>query len=91
MANPPTLPGGLGKGPFDGLKPWQLVLTFLPLLLLAGGLIGGALGGGASAANLTLAKKPLPTPWKILAMIGTALAAAAAYFLIVGLISTDTA
>lgn len=86
MTNRPALPGGLGKGPFDGLKSWQLVLVFLPLVLLAGGLIGGALGGGASAANLTLAKKPLPSLWKSLAMIGIALIAGAAYLLVVSLL-----
>lgn len=48
-----------------------------PLFLVAiGGLVGGALGGGAYAINLQIYKSALPVPLKIVLNLLTGLAAA---------------
>ena len=54
---------------YRGLTWWQTVLAVLPLgLVQSGGAIGGGIGGAGAAANLSLARKELPTAVKALAM-----------------------
>ena len=61
---------------FRGLSWWQVVLALLPLALIAiGGLVGGAVGGGAAWANLKVAKSALPGIVKALLMLAMAVAA----------------
>ncbi|MFE3493424.1 hypothetical protein [Streptomyces sp. NPDC059175] len=73
---------------FDGLAPWQLVLSLLPLgLLLIGGAIGGGLGALGMIANVKIAKTQLPTAGKVAAMLGVGLAAAVVFLVIAGLLS----
>jgi hypothetical protein len=81
----PLQPGPLEptlKDLFKRLTRWQQVLTLLPLALLAGGAIGGAAGGVAAWANLRIAQGKLATGLKVAAMLGTTLAAGAAYLLL---------
>ncbi|MFF4243735.1 hypothetical protein ACFYY2_04600 [Streptomyces sp. NPDC001822] len=73
---------------FDGLSPWQMVLSVLPLaLLLVGGAIGGGVGGLAMVANVKIAKTQLPTPVKAAAMLGVALAAGVVVLVVAGMLS----
>ncbi|MFJ3923107.1 hypothetical protein [Streptomyces sp. NPDC090022] len=72
---------------FRGLAWWQLVLSIVPILLLpAGGAIGGAIGAAGLFANLSLARKQLGTPVKLLVMLGVVLASYLGYFLVVGVV-----
>ncbi|WP_457028808.1 hypothetical protein [Kitasatospora sp. P5_F3] len=77
------------KNPFEGLAPWQKALSILPMgLLIVGGAIGGALGAGALFLNTSIARKPLATPVKALAMVGVTLGATLAYLIIKGLLTS---
>ncbi|MFD6968554.1 hypothetical protein [Streptomyces sp. NPDC059979] len=73
---------------FEGLAPWQVVLSVLPLgLLFIGGAIGGALGAAGMVANVKIAKTQLPTAGKVAAMLGVGLAAAAAFLVVTALLA----
>ncbi|HZM78796.1 MAG TPA: hypothetical protein VFC19_23965 [Candidatus Limnocylindrales bacterium] len=55
---------------FRGLSWWQMVLTLLPLALIAlGGLVGGAVGGAGAWANLKVARSAMHPAVKALVMI----------------------
>lgn len=91
MSQPPQV-GPLApltkKKLFDGLSPWQLVLSLLPLgLLLIGGAIGGGVGALGMVANVKIAKTQLPTPAKAAAMLGVDLAAVVVFLVVAGLLS----
>lgn len=76
---------------FRGLRWWQLVLAFLPLVLLPiGGALGGAIGVVAMLANLVLARRPFSTGLKVAAMLGVVVLAYAADFVIAGVIYSAT-
>lgn len=52
-----------------GLSWWQTLLVVLPLVLIGfGGGLGGGIGASAAATNLSLARKPLSSAAKLLAM-----------------------
>ncbi|MCX5009409.1 hypothetical protein OG765_28435 [Streptomyces sp. NBC_00555] len=73
---------------FDGLAPWQVVLSLLPLgLLFIGGAIGGGLGALGMVANVKIAKTQLPTAGKVAAMLGVGLAAVLVFLAVAGLLS----
>ena len=71
---------------FRGLTWWQVGLSVLPLVLLVGGLVGGAAGAGAMVVNLWLAKRQLGGAVKALAMIGVDLVAVVVYVVVAGVI-----
>ncbi|GIF77859.1 hypothetical protein Asi02nite_73770 [Asanoa siamensis] len=80
MASPYLSNDALEKGDrwraFRGLRWWQLVLSLLPLVLIAlGGLVGGAVGGAGTWLNLKVARRPLHPVVKVLAMIGVVVGA----------------
>jgi hypothetical protein len=63
--------------------PWETVLAFLPVGLVAvGGLIGGAFGGAAAAGNIAISRSDLRTPVRIAAMVAVTVVAALAWFVI---------
>lgn len=63
------------------VNPIFTVLVFLPLaLVVIGGAIGGALGVVAAGVNLALSRRPLRTPIKLVAMVGTIALAAVVWF-----------
>ncbi len=60
-----------------------------PLILVAiGGLIGGALGGGAYGLNLAIYKSKIPTAAKVVLNVLTGFAAFATWALIAGAIQS---
>jgi hypothetical protein len=59
------------------LSGWPLIL------IIIGGLIGGALGGGAYVINLKIYKSNLSTPIKILLNIATGLSAFVIWLIVV--------
>lgn len=74
---------------FRGLSWWQLVLTLLPLALIAlGGLIGGAVGGGAAWVNLKIARSAMPAAVQALVMIVVAGAAYLVWLVVVAIIAS---
>ncbi|WP_370414159.1 hypothetical protein [Streptomyces fradiae] len=76
------------KKPFAGLTPWQKALSVLPLALVAvGGLIGGVLGALAMLTNVKIARTQLSTPVKVIAMLGTAVAALLVFLVIAAALS----
>ncbi|GAA1198244.1 hypothetical protein F4556_004375 [Kitasatospora gansuensis] len=76
------------KNPLEGLETWQKALSILPIaLLVVGGAIGGALGAGAFFINTKIARKPLATPAKALAMVGVIAGAGLAYLIVVTLLA----
>lgn len=71
---------------FRGLRRWQLLLSLLPATLLAvGGAVGGGIGVAGVFANLSLARKQIGTPLKVLVMIGVLVASYLVYFALAGL------
>ncbi|MFD8986208.1 hypothetical protein [Streptomyces sp. NPDC059564] len=83
--------GTLGKpdpwAKFRGLTWWQLLLSIVPIILLPfGGAIGGAIGAAGLFANLSLARKQLATPLKLLAMVSVVLASYLGFFVVAGLL-----
>ncbi|MFE9933238.1 hypothetical protein [Streptomyces sp. NPDC005533] len=73
---------------FEGLAPWQVVLSVLPLgLLFVGGAIGGGLGALGMVTNVKIAKTQLPTAGKVAAMLGVGVAAVVVFVAIAGLLS----
>ncbi|MFE2547462.1 hypothetical protein ACFXGI_02710 [Streptomyces sp. NPDC059355] len=92
MSKPPQVgpltPLAKKKKFFDGLAPWQVVLSLLPLgLLFIGGAIGGGLGALGMVANVKIAKTQLPTAGKVAAMLGVGLAVVVVFLVIAGLLS----
>ncbi|GGX93109.1 hypothetical protein [Streptomyces fructofermentans] len=72
---------------FRGLTWWQTVLSVAPMLLMVlGGAIGGVMATLGLFANLSIARKPLGTPVKLLAMLGVVFASCLSYILVVGYI-----
>jgi hypothetical protein len=68
---------------FRGLTWWQLVLTFLPaLLLFVGGLVGGLIGAIGLVVNLGLARRQFSTGLKVGAMIAVVLACYLVYIVV---------
>lgn len=66
----PEAPRRRGWADFRGLTWWQLVLSFLPLLLIGlGGLIGGLIGAGAMVINLKIARSQMGSIAKAGSMI----------------------
>jgi hypothetical protein len=90
MSQPPQLTPlkPLGKKKlFDGLAPWQVALSLLPLaLMFFAGAIGGGIGAAAMVANVKVAKSRLGSGPKVLAMVGITLAAVVAVLLVAGLV-----
>lgn len=71
---------------FRGLSWWQLVLTLLPIVLLPiGGAVGGLVGAAGVLSNLSVARRQLAVPLKVLAMLGVVVAAYLVYFVLVGI------
>lgn len=71
---------------FRGLRRWQLLLSLLPATLLAvGGAVGGGIGVAGVFANLSLARKEIGTPLKVLVMMGVVVASYLVYFALAGL------
>jgi hypothetical protein len=62
------------------LRPWEVALTFLPLILLLGGVLGALLAIGAAAINARLARSGLGVPIRAVGMISVALVATGLYF-----------
>ena len=76
---------------FRGLRWWELVLTFLPIALVAvGGLLGGAIGALGLVTNLALARRQLGVGLKLVAMLGVVIAAYVVYFVVAGIIYSLT-
>ncbi|HXM55067.1 MAG TPA: hypothetical protein VOB72_06725 [Candidatus Dormibacteraeota bacterium] len=72
---------------FRGLAWWEIVLSVLPLGLIAvGGLIGGLFGGVGLVINLGLARRRLGIGLEVAAMLGVAIAAYVLYFVVAGTI-----
>ena len=80
---PPVRPEAARKrdlwAAYRGLSKWQLVLAVLPLGLLAGGAVGGLIGGIGSVVNLRVARLELRAAPKALLMLGVLLAAVIAF------------
>jgi hypothetical protein len=54
----------------------ELVISFLPLVLVvSGGLVGGAIGGIAVGVNMSIARGSEAMPIRVLGMLGTTVAA----------------
>jgi Septum formation len=63
--------------------PWETVLAFLPVGLVAvGGLVGGAIGGAAAAGNIAISRSDLRTPVRVAAMLAVTVVAALGWFAI---------
>lgn len=63
------------------LARWELVLTFLPLVLaVIGGLVGALFAIGAAAINARLARSALGTPVRAIAMLGVTAIAGGLFF-----------
>src|SRR5262249_18437788 len=58
------------------LQPWEMVLVFLPLAALVGGLIGGVFGGIGVVVNYGIARSGLGVALRAPLMIGVAIGAA---------------
>ena len=72
---------------FRGLRWWQLVLSLLPIGVVAiGGLIGGAIGAIGLIVNLWLARRPIGTALKVVAMAGVVVGSYVFYLIIAGVI-----
>lgn len=66
------------------------VLSLLPLVLVVGGAIGGAMGGLGAVGNLALARGSQSTAVKAAMMIMVLVGAAVAYLVIAGTLFTTT-
>src|SRR5262249_14394910 len=72
---------------FRGLRWWQLVLTLLPIGLVGiGGLVGGLIGGIGLVINLWLARRPIGTGLKVVAMVSVVIASFVVYLIFAGVI-----
>jgi hypothetical protein len=58
---------------------WTVVLVIVPLALVVGGLVGGLIGGIAMLANSGLARRAMPLPVKVGAMLGVIVLAAVVF------------
>jgi len=68
---------------FRGLAWWEIVLSVLPLGLVAvGGLIGGLFGGAGVAINLALARRRMGAGLEVVAMLGVLIVASVLYFVV---------
>ncbi|MEZ4459214.1 MAG: hypothetical protein R3E66_05725 [bacterium] len=69
--------------------PWYAwALAALPMtLMVAGGALGGALGGLAAAATMIVFRRDVSTPTKVVVSLGSSLAASVVYFVIAFLMS----
>lgn len=73
------------------LRPWEIALTFLPFVLVVGGLIGGFFGATAWAINARLARSDVRAPIRAAGMILVSLVAAALYVVTVTTVAFLTA
>lgn len=65
----------------EKLRPWQIVLVFLPLaLIVLGGLIGGLIGAVGFAVNSLIARSAARGPVKALGMVAVAAIAGLVWF-----------
>jgi Septum formation len=63
------------------LRPWEVVLTFLPLILAAlGGLVGALFAIGGAAINARIARAGLRPPIRAAGMVGVTLVTAGLFF-----------
>jgi hypothetical protein len=76
---------------FKGLRWWELVLVFIPLLLVVlGGLVGGIMGAIGLLANLAIARRRLSSGVKVAAMIGVIVVAFVVVYLIAVVLYAST-
>lgn len=72
---------------FRGLQWWQLLLSLLPIGVVAiGGLVGGLIGAIGLIVNLWLARRQIGTALKLVAMVGVVIASYVIYVIIAGVI-----
>lgn len=64
---------------YRGLRPWQVILALLPIPLLLGGLLGGAIAALALLTNLWVARRSLRPAVKAPVMVLIVLAAYLTY------------
>jgi len=63
------------------LRPWEVALTFLPLILaVLGGLVGALFAIGATAINARIARTGLRPPIRAVGMVAVTLVTAGLYF-----------